>query len=49
MTRKTQINNNDYAIEEELETYSDYISNYKRQSRQKNRKTKYKEYDTYDS
>ncbi len=49
MTRKTHINNNDYAIEEELETYSDYISNYNRQSKQKHRKTKYKEYDTYDS
>ena len=49
MTRKTHNNNNDYAIEEELETYSQYISNYNRQSKQKHKKQKYKEYNTYDS
>ena len=49
MTRKTHNNNNDWQIEEELETYRDYNKNYNRQSKQKHRKTKYKEYDTYDS
>lgn len=43
MTRKTH-NNNDYAIEEELETYSHSISNYNRSHKKKDKKFKYKEY-----
>ena len=44
MARKTSNNINDYAIEEELETYSHSISNYNRSHKKQNKKFKYKEY-----
>ena len=44
MTRKTHNNNNDWQIEEELETYSHSISNYNRSHKKQDKKFKYKEY-----